>query len=293
MHNIYIEIKKLIENYETYRSEEITVKNQKIKTLYENIINELRECVASYANVFIHPASGIGNLTKNPIIYFLDRRETKKATEGIYVALVMNSNPKSDGFGDFKLCLTQGASKRREKVDAATVDDELHSEAINIASEFNFFNEFGVNVVSESNKLSTNIAIAEKKYNIKSVFDDDDFLKYLSTFLEMYRKYVVESSKKDTEEQRKSRLSGAPKIPATKSVSVKYFIRNPDVVASVLYRAKGVCEGCHKPAPFISKKRNEPYLEVHHKIRLADGGEDTVQNALALCPNCHRKSHYG
>ncbi len=36
-----------------------------------------------------------------------------------------------------------------------------------------------------------------------------------------------------------------------------------------------------------------PYLEVHHRIPLAKKGEDTVANAIALCPNCHRKSHYG
>jgi 5-methylcytosine-specific restriction protein A len=32
---------------------------------------------------------------------------------------------------------------------------------------------------------------------------------------------------------------------------------------------------------------------VHHRVRLADGGDDTTDNAVALCPNCHRKAHYG
>lgn len=36
-----------------------------------------------------------------------------------------------------------------------------------------------------------------------------------------------------------------------------------------------------------------PYLEVHHIIFLAQGGDDTVDNAEALCPNCHRRKHYG
>ena len=26
---------------------------------------------------------------------------------------------------------------------------------------------------------------------------------------------------------------------------------------------------------------------------LLEGGPDTVENAIALCPNCHRKQHYG
>jgi len=32
---------------------------------------------------------------------------------------------------------------------------------------------------------------------------------------------------------------------------------------------------------------------VHHKKTLALGGEDTVDNSLALCPNCHREMHFG
>jgi len=44
---------------------------------------------------------------------------------------------------------------------------------------------------------------------------------------------------------------------------------------------------------FIRKKDNTPYLEVHHKIQLAEGGEDSIENAIAVCPNCHRELHFG
>jgi 5-methylcytosine-specific restriction protein A len=71
------------------------------------------------------------------------------------------------------------------------------------------------------------------------------------------------------------------------------FARNPDVVAEVLERAGGRCEYCGCPAPFTKRSNGMPYLEVHHKIQLAHDGEDTVSNAVALCPNCHRKAHYG
>ena len=70
-------------------------------------------------------------------------------------------------------------------------------------------------------------------------------------------------------------------------------MRNPNVIIEVLSRAGGICERCNKQAPFIKKKDNTPYLEVHHKIMLSDGGEDTVENAIALCPNCHRELHFG
>ncbi|CAH7245263.1 e14 prophage; 5-methylcytosine-specific restriction enzyme McrA (fragment) [Vibrio chagasii] len=60
-----------------------------------------------------------------------------------------------------------------------------------------------------------------------------------------------------------------------------------------MVRANGTCEICYKPAPFIRKTDNTPYLEVHHKLPLAQGGPDTVDNVLALCPNCHRQAHFG
>jgi len=93
--------------------------------------------------------------------------------------------------------------------------------------------------------------------------------------------------------KRKQRLNNAPKHPEitiTKTITHK---RNPDVVAEVLERANGFCETCSKSAPFYRAKDGTPYLEVHHIIQLSIGGEDTVENAIALCPNCHREKHYG
>lgn len=81
--------------------------------------------------------------------------------------------------------------------------------------------------------------------------------------------------------------------PHKVNVVTSTFIRDPEVVAAVLNRANGVCEFCRKKAPFFRKKNGTPYLEVHHKKQLKDGGADTVENALALCPNCHRMMHFG
>ena len=103
----------------------------------------------------------------------------------------------------------------------------------------------------------------------------------------------VSLSLNDNAETRKSRLSVANKKPREVEVKTKAYIRNPDVVAEVLIRANGKCEKCEKPAPFLKEKDDSPYLEVHHVIQLSKGGEDSVENALGLCPNCHRELHYG
>jgi 5-methylcytosine-specific restriction protein A len=70
------------------------------------------------------------------------------------------------------------------------------------------------------------------------------------------------------------------------------MLGNSDVIAEVLLRANGTCEGCGQSAPF-QRADGTLYLEVHHRRRLADAGEDSVENAIALCPNCHRERHYG
>ncbi len=94
------------------------------------------------------------------------------------------------------------------------------------------------------------------------------------------------------DEARRKRLASAPKKPAMTTVSTTVYLRNPDVVAEVLKRAKGKCERCGARAPFL-RKDGRPYLEVHHLVPLACGGDDTVKNAQAQCPNCHREAHFG
>ncbi|SDH48989.1 HNH endonuclease signature motif containing protein [Nitrosomonas sp. Nm132] len=96
----------------------------------------------------------------------------------------------------------------------------------------------------------------------------------------------------DTREARRKRLENTETIPNKIKIASISFTRNPDVVAEVLLRANGYCEHCNNPAPFIRRADNTPYLEVHHIKMLAEGGEDTVANAVALCPNCHRQAHY-
>ncbi|WP_409253857.1 HNH endonuclease [Bacillus sp. SCS-153A] len=70
----------------------------------------------------------------------------------------------------------------------------------------------------------------------------------------------------------------------------KTFDRDPYVSEYVKRRAKGNCDLCGKPAPFRDKK-GKPYLESHHIVWLARGGEDTIKNTVALDPSCHKKMH--
>lgn len=103
----------------------------------------------------------------------------------------------------------------------------------------------------------------------------------------------VARSLQESSSARWARLLAANPKPETIKVISRAFRRNPDVIAEVLSRADGMCERCARDAPFFRKSSGSPYLEVHHQIPLAQGGDDTVENAVALCPNCHREEHFG
>lgn len=92
---------------------------------------------------------------------------------------------------------------------------------------------------------------------------------------------------------RRRRLQSAIKAPIAVVATTTVYVRNPDVVAEVLSRANGQCELCGSAAPFLRKSNGSPYLEVHHKLQLSMGGHDSVENAIAICPNCHRREHFG
>lgn len=103
----------------------------------------------------------------------------------------------------------------------------------------------------------------------------------------------IEDSKNLTTKARKIRLKSAASTPEKVIVHTVGYRRNPDVVVEVLARANGLCEECYNPAPFKKRSDGTPYLEVHHRIMLSQGGDDTVNNAMAVCPNCHRRLHFG
>lgn len=89
----------------------------------------------------------------------------------------------------------------------------------------------------------------------------------------------LEAKIKDTEERE-----------YVKSVVLNQFVRSESIREYAKIRANGICELCESLAPF-NDKYGKPFLETHHVIYLSKGGKDTIENVVALCPNCHRKIH--
>lgn len=82
----------------------------------------------------------------------------------------------------------------------------------------------------------------------------------------------------------------APTEPREATIWVRQ--RAKAVKQYALTRAQGHCEACNRKAPF-QKDNGEPFLEIHHLFRLSDGGADHPVAVAAVCPNCHRRVHYG
>ena len=128
------------------------------------------------------------------------------------------------------------------------------------------------------------------------VFDAGDLISLSIKTMEEYESDLateVKASSKLSDAALKKRIANAQKTPERTQLVTTGYKRNPDVIAFVLRRANGTCECCHEPAPFNRRSDGSPYLEVHHWEPLGEGGDDTVDNAGAICPNCHREEHSG
>jgi 5-methylcytosine-specific restriction protein A len=96
----------------------------------------------------------------------------------------------------------------------------------------------------------------------------------------------------DLSSLRKKALDDATDDPSSAMERLRRVrVRSQAVRLYALRRAMGVCEGCHGQAPFVTLD-GEPFLEVHHLRRISDGGPDRPDAVAAVCPNCHRRSHY-
>jgi hypothetical protein len=84
-----------------------------------------------------------------------------------------------------------------------------------------------------------------------------------------------------------------PKKPARRTTQQAIYDRSALVIAIARKRAESRCEvsGCTSPT-FLTDE-DAPFVEIHHLLPLANGGDDTIANAACLCPIHHREIHYG
>lgn len=121
------------------------------------------------------------------------------------------------------------------------------------------------------------------KVNSNNSFEEEEevLFKKEEHISQRTRKFSISELKEKTENN---------KINKVKSATIKTYIRDSLVKEYTKLLANGYCQLCGNKAPFKDSYGN-PYLEIHHIIWLSNGGKDTIENTVALCPNCHRKMH--
>lgn len=102
---------------------------------------------------------------------------------------------------------------------------------------------------------------------------------------------VFDTGTADSIRQQIDDLTTGENLGPKERIQLVYY-RSMLIVAYARKRADGTCEACSSPAPFATAV-GDPFLEVHHLDRLADGGADRCDKVAAICPNCHRRIHYG
>ena len=101
---------------------------------------------------------------------------------------------------------------------------------------------------------------------------------------------ILSSGKIDLSDLERAARHYASHHPVSREATVQQYHRSESIKQYAKALANGHCQLCNMSAPFVDAK-GEPYLEVHHIIWLSHGGADTIENTVALCPNCHRKMH--
>lgn len=105
----------------------------------------------------------------------------------------------------------------------------------------------------------------------------------------------TEQNKDDVEYLRqKAEKESIDEVPHTDTTprNTQEYSRSQAIKEYVKTRANGACEGCGDPAPFTSKT-GKPYFHAHHIYELSEGGPDSPDSVVALCPNCHYRVHHG
>lgn len=82
-----------------------------------------------------------------------------------------------------------------------------------------------------------------------------------------------------------------PELPEKRDSAGSVYPRSQEVREAVLRRAGGVCECCGQPG--FKMENGAVFLETHHVVPLSEKGPDVEWNVVALCPNDHRRAHYG
>ncbi|MDI2091526.1 HNH endonuclease [Commensalibacter oyaizuii] len=136
----------------------------------------------------------------------------------------------------------------------------------------------------------------DEKGNIRKVYifplkSISDFYYIKKENIELIEKNARTRIQQLSDKQLAQKVSQMTSVRSQRLCVTTNYGRNIYLSSWVKRKAKGICQFCLQDAPFKSAN-GEPFLEIHHIQWLSKGGADSLNNMIALCPNCHRKMHH-
>jgi predicted RNA-binding protein with TRAM domain/5-methylcytosine-specific restriction endonuclease McrA len=180
-------------------------------------------------------------------------------------------------------------------VPGSNVGERLRVEITDVNSTFAMAKEIDETPTGESSNSDNSATNTLTSESSKKKNSDSDIDGQYTSAKSNSRERSRQSSSSLDELRKRAEEAAVDEVPEeaiTSTQTTRKYTRSSEVANYVKTRADGVCEGCGDPAPFTSKT-GEPYLHAHHIHELSDGGADTPDTVVALCPNCHYRVHHG
>ena len=146
--------------------------------------------------------------------------------------------------------------------------------------------------------VEINEGAVKKGILVGNISDDSNFLYDLEAFIRKIRIFKqlttdqTISSKRDALSSDLRKTGRKTSGPMRRTTTASIYERDPRIMELAKLMASGKFRLCKKKGPFTDKLLDLPFLETHHVEWLSEGGRDSIDNTVALCPNCHRKMHH-
>ncbi|NLT50470.1 MAG: hypothetical protein GXX85_06085 [Ignavibacteria bacterium] len=121
--------------------------------------------------------------------------------------------------------------------------------------------------------------------NIYKEFIDDNFEQD-----EIIEEIVEDKELQDQTKLKKLITDNQKSKKETIEINLKTYKRHNYLMALIKKYRKYTCQFC---STTILKENGEYYIEACHIKAKSDGGKDSLDNILILCPNCHKLFDYG
>lgn len=285
MENLVKNLKKLVKHHEVWRKENPKSSNSEIRQVFEKLKKELLSKLDPFLTKQIDIQWGLGSsrLPKKPVLYFLSKVSKVKPSNGIYLAIIVDTLPKEDRFGSCRILLTQGYSKQlkdyineyslSESKAKKKVLEEARALAYMIGDAYyNELKNIDFNVAS-TDDVSSDLIIAERVYKTSSQIDDSEIVDDINNLLRVYLNMSINITNSNSENGQS--ITDAYRMGlAQQRIGQEAFKRK----LITKYGASCMLTGCKIPM----------LIEAAHIVPFSESFDNDGNNGLLLRADIHK-----